>query len=97
MNRFSFTQVTTLLSVFLLTGSVYAAKTPVLRDGSIDEGARIMKVHCPSGKRTTIRMYFRDYDVYRKGQTCVYKKDGSDICRANWDHDAAALEACKQM
>ena len=96
MNKFS-SCLLILVSIFVAITNVFAAKTPILRDGTIDAGARIMKVYCPSGKRTTIRLYFEDYDKYARGQTCVFKKDGSDICRANWDHDAAALEACKQM
>ena len=83
--------------VFLLTVNVQAANTPIVRDGNMDGGARIMQIHCPSAKRTTVRLYVQEYKQYRPGMTCVYKKDGDDICRDGWDIDEAASEACAQI
>jgi hypothetical protein len=94
MNTFSQLRVVLLISLFV-TGSVHAANTPIVQDGSIDGGARIMKIHCPSGKRTTVRLYIQEFNQYKPGETCIYKADGSDICKSKWDLDEAAVEACK--
>ena len=87
-----------ILFSFLLVGAgnLQAANTPIVRDGNIDGGARIMSIHCPSGTRTTVRLYVSEFKQYRPGQTCIYLTDGSDLCRMNWDLDEAAVEACNQ-
>lgn len=97
MNKLSILS-TTLFSILLMTsGNLHAANSPIVQDGGIDGGARILKIHCPSGKRTTVRLYVEEFKHYEPGQTCVYRVDGSDICKNNWDHDEAAVEACNQI
>ena len=83
---------------FFLSINVQANnKSPIVRDGNIDAGARIMKIYCPSGDRTTVRLYIEDFNEYLNGQTCVHKKDGSSICKSDWDLDEAAVTACDQL
>lgn len=94
MNKYSL-YIATLVSIFFITGNVQAERNaPIVKDGNIDGGARILKIHCPSGKRTTVRMYLTDSE--KPQQTCIYRTDGSDLCKENWDHDEAAVSACNQ-
>lgn len=79
------------------TGHSQAVTSPIVRDdGVMDGGALILQIHCPSGKRTTVRLYNEDYQQYKTGMTCIYRDDGSEICRNEWNHDDAAVEACSQ-
>lgn len=84
------------IALFFTTNSYANNKSPVVRDGSIDGGARIMKVHCPSGNRTTVRLYIEDFNEFKNGQTCIHKNDGSSLCKTEWDLDQAAVTACNQ-
>jgi len=92
------------LLISILSGSMLfagightQATKPIVRDGEIDGGARILQIYCPSGSRTTVRLYVEEFKQYQPGMTCIYKVDGSDMCQANWDHDEAAVEACNQQ
>jgi hypothetical protein len=89
--------LTILFSILLISsGNLHAANGPIVQDGGMDGGARILTIHCPAGSRTTVRLYVEEYKDYKPGQICIYKVDGSDMCSTNWDHDEAAVEACNQ-